>query len=116
MKHVSVSLSPEAYEVYQYLLNSAPNSKQEKAIFNAFLQKIELIKKTPHYGQAIAKNLIPMEYKRDYDLKNLFRVELPYFWRMLYTLMPSNEGIEIAIVVLDIVDHKRYDKLFGYKK
>jgi len=57
-----------------------------------------------------------MEYKRDYDLKNLFRVELSYFWRMLYTLVPGNEGIEIAIVVLDIVDNKRYDKLFGYKK
>jgi len=116
MKHVSVSLTPEAYEVYQHLLSSAQDSKQDNAILNAFLQKIELIKKTPHYGQAIAKNLIPIEYKRDYNLKNLFRVELPYFWRMLYTLMPSDKGIEIAIVVLDIIDHKRYDKLFGYKK
>jgi len=116
MKHVSVSLTSEAYEVYQHLLSFAQDSKQDNAILNAFLQKIELIKKTPHYGQAIAKNLIPIEYKRDYDLKNLFRVELPHFWRMLYTLMPSDKGIEIAIVVLDIIDHKRYDKLFGYKK
>lgn len=116
MKHVSVSLTPEAYEVYQYLLSSVQDSKQDNAILNAFLQKIELVKKTPHYGQAIAKNLIPIEYKRDYDLKNLFRVELPYFWRMLYTLMPSDNGVEIVIVVLDIIDHKRYDKLFGYKK
>jgi hypothetical protein len=30
--------------------------------------------------------------------------------------MPSEEGVEIVIVVLDIIDHKRYDKLFGYKK
>jgi hypothetical protein len=116
MKRVSVSLTPEAYEVYQLLLSYAQDAKQDKAILNAFLQKIELIKKTPHYGQAIAKNLIPIEYKRDYDLKNLFRVELPYFWRMLYTLMPNNAGVEIVIVVLDIVDHKQYDKLFGYKK
>ncbi len=116
MKHVSVSLTSEAYEVYQHLLSSAQDSKQDKAILNAFLQKIELIKKTPHYGQAIAKNIIPIEYKKDYDLKNLFRVELPYFWRMLYTLTPSEEGVEIVIVVLDIIDHKRYDKLFGYKK
>ena len=116
MKHVSVSLTPEAYEGYQHFLSSAQDSKQDKAILNAFLQKIELIKKTPHYGQAIAKNIIPIEYKRDYDLKNLFRVELPYFWRMLYTLMPSDEGVEIVIVVLDIINHKRYDKLFGYKK
>jgi hypothetical protein len=42
MKHVSVSLTPEAYEVYQHLLSSAQDSKQDKAILNAFLQKIEL--------------------------------------------------------------------------
>jgi hypothetical protein len=76
MKHVSVSLTQEACKVYQYLLNSAPNSKQEKAILNAFLQKIELIKKTPHYWQAVAKNLIPIEYKRDYDQKSRRRNEI----------------------------------------
>jgi hypothetical protein len=69
MKHVSVSLTPEAYEVYQHLLSSSQNPKQDNAILNAFLQKIELIKKTPDYGQAIAKNLISIEYERDYDLK-----------------------------------------------
>jgi hypothetical protein len=45
MKRVSVSLTPEAYEVYQHLVSSAQDAKQDKAILNAFLQKIELIKK-----------------------------------------------------------------------
>jgi hypothetical protein len=40
MKHVSVSLTPEAYEVYQHLLSSAQDSKQDNVILNAFLQKI----------------------------------------------------------------------------
>jgi len=43
-------------------------------------------------------------------------VELPNFWRMLYTLTAGSSGVEIVVLVLDIIDHKKYDKKFGYKK
>jgi hypothetical protein len=73
-----------------------------------------LIKANIHYGNPIAKNLIPEEYKIKYSATNLFRVELPAFWRMLYTLT-NNEEVEIIAFVLDIIDHPNYDKKFGYK-
>jgi len=57
--------------------------------------------------------LIPKEYKIKYGVTNLFRIELPQFWRMLYTL--TNGDIEIIAFVLDVIDHKTYDKKFGYK-
>jgi len=47
---------------------------------------------------------------------NLFRVELPKFWRMLYTLTNGNSEIEIIAFILDVIDHKEYGKKFGYKK
>ena len=83
-------------------------------ILKAIDQKKELIKMNIHYGSPIAKNLIPEEYKQKYSATNLFRVELPAFWRMLYTLT-NNEQIEIIAFVLDIVDHPTYDDKFGYK-
>jgi hypothetical protein len=43
---------------------------------------VELLKENIHYGQPIAKKLIPVEYKTKYGITNLFRVELPNFWRM----------------------------------
>ncbi len=46
---------------------------------------------------------------------NLFRVELPNFWRMLYTLTAEGD-VEIIAFILDIIDHKTYDKKFGYRK
>ncbi|MDD4524076.1 MAG: hypothetical protein PHW84_14805 [Methanosarcina sp.] len=92
------------------------DSKQEEMILNAFLQKVELLKENVHYGQPIAKKLIPAEYKTRYGITNLFRVELPNFWRMLYTLTAGSSGIEIIVLVMDIIDHKKYDKKFGYKK
>ncbi len=49
-------------------------------------------------------------------MTNLFRVTLPNFWRMLYTLTSGETEIEILAFVLDVVDHKDYDKKFGYKK
>lgn len=112
MKPVKIVLSPEAREVYQYL-NANINSKTEASILRAVHQKAELIKVNPHYGNPIAKNLIPVEYLKKYGITNLFRVELPNFWRMLYALT-NNEQIEIVAFVLDIIDHKKYNKKFGY--
>ncbi|MEK6906212.1 MAG: hypothetical protein AABW81_01175 [Nanoarchaeota archaeon] len=115
MKEVRVILSPEAEEVYKKLNSEAEYVKQSKMILKAINQKIELIKANIHYGNPIAKNLIPEEYKQKYSATNLFRVELPVFWRMLYTLT-DNEDIEIIAFVLDIIDHPDYNKKFGYRK
>ena len=116
MKKIRVILSPEAEEVYEYLNEQATKSKTEKTILNAINKKVELIKVNPHYGHPISKKLIPQEYKDKYDVKNLFRVELPNFWRMLYTLTDGETKIEIIAFILDVIDHPTYDKKFGYKK
>jgi len=79
-------------------------------VLNIFLQKLELLKQDVHYGQPITKKLIPAEYKTKYGITNLFRVELPNFWRMLYTFTAGSPGIEIIVLVLDIIDHKNMIK------
>ena len=115
-KQVRAVLSPEAKEVYEYLNREAPDSKTECMILKAVKQKIELIKANTHYGDPISKNLIPIEYKKKYGIRNLFRVELPNFWRMLYSLTEGDTKIEIVAFVLDIIDHRDYNKKFGYRK
>lgn len=114
MPDVRVVLSPDAEEVYKKLNSEAETNKQSRMILNAINNKKELIKANIHYGSPIAKNLIPKEYIDKFGVNNLFRVELPAFWRMLYTLT-NNEEIEIIAFVLDIIDHQDYDKKFGYK-
>jgi len=116
MKKVRVVLSPEAEEVYKYLNKEAPTSKTERIILNAINKKVELIKMNYHYGDPIAKDLIPREYKERYDVKNLFRVELPNYWRMLYTLTDDETKIEIIAFVLDLINHSTYNKKFRYKR
>jgi len=113
-KEIKIILSNDAKEVYQYLNKKAENSKIEKSILNAIKQKALLIKQNPQYGDPVSKKLIPKEYINKYQITNLFRVELPNFWRMLYTLTEGDSKIEIIAFVLDITTHKKYNKKFGY--
>jgi hypothetical protein len=115
MKNVRIVLSTEAREVFEYLNREANTSKIERSILNAVKQKSDLIKTNPHFGDPIKKSLIPKEYINKYGVTNLFRVELPNFWRMLYTLTKGETIIEIIAFVLDLIDHKEYNKKFGYK-
>ena len=79
-------------------------------LLRSIKQKVDFIRANPFYGDNVPKKLIP----KDYNVQNLWRVELTNFWRMLYTI--KGDQIEIICFVLDILDHKRYDKIFGYKK
>ena len=116
MKYIRVIFSKEAKEVYDYLNARAKLSKKERTLLKAINYKIDLIKNNSHYGNPIAKNIIPEEYKDKYGIINLFRIELPDYWRMLYSLTDGDSIVEIIAFVLDIVDHSDYDKKFGYRK
>jgi len=121
LKTVRIILSPEAEEIYTYLNQESARSHEnekriaEARIFDAFNKKIELIKVNFHYGQPIGKSKIPESYRVKYGITNLFWVELPHFWRFLYTLKEGESEIEIIAFVLDIMDHKEYNKKMSYK-
>ncbi|PIN77051.1 hypothetical protein COV16_07435 [Candidatus Woesearchaeota archaeon CG10_big_fil_rev_8_21_14_0_10_34_8] len=109
-----IILSEKAEEVYQSLKKQVHISKTKKTIFNAIQNKEQILKYNRHYGDPIAKRLFPKEYKLKYNITNLFRVELPLFWRLIYTI--TNKDDKIIIFVLDIIDHKDYNNKFGYRK
>jgi len=46
----------------------------------------------------------------------LFRVGLVGYWRLVYTLENSGNNIEILAIILEFMNHEKYDKRFGYKK
>lgn len=109
-KEVRIFLKDQAKECYLDLKNS--NDKEAKSILNSIERIKEILKNNPQHGDPIKKELIPRELQQ-LSISNLYRVELSNYWRMLYIL----EGTETEILVfaLKIVDHKEYNKLFGYK-
>jgi hypothetical protein len=114
-KEIKIVLSQEAKKVYEYLNRFSEKAKIEKGILKSIKNKSHLIKENPHYGDSISKKLIPKEYKKKYGTQNLFRVELPNYWRMLYSLEEGESRVQIIAFVIEIINHKKYNKRFGYK-
>ena len=53
------------------------------------------------------------EYINTYGVTNLWKINLPDYWRMVYTIV-GNE-LEIISILLEFMDHKEYNKKFGYR-
>lgn len=113
-KDIKVKFSNEAKDVYLFFKNNMDKSKEDRMLFEAIERIRDRIQKDPFCGDPISKNKIPKYYKERYGVRGLFRIELPLFWRMLYTI--KGEELQIISFVVDILDHKKYNKKFGYKK
>ena len=109
-KEVKVFMIGQAKESYLLLKNQT--DKESQSLLNSIERITEILKSNPQYGDTISKRLIPKSLITE-GIQNLYRVELSNFWRMLYTI--EGTKIEILVFVLKIMNHKEYDKLFGYK-
>ena len=88
-------------------------TSDHQTLLNSIKQKIELLRDNPQYGVHIPKDRIAKEYIKEYDLNNLWKVNLSSAWRMIYTIRGSE--VDIISLILDIVNHKEYNKKFGYR-
>ncbi|MBI2445915.1 hypothetical protein HYV43_06005 [Candidatus Micrarchaeota archaeon] len=67
----------------------------------------------PQAGKHIPKRLIPKQYVQEFGVTNLWKLNLDSHWRMIYTLHGTE--IKIFAIVLEVLDHKNYDRKFGYR-
>lgn len=79
---------------------------------------IERLKGDGFAGDQIAKRRIPQLLAARHGLppplENLWRFELPREFRGLYTIQQTTTEGSVAFI-LEILDHKEYDGLFGYR-
>lgn len=94
---------------YEKLSKSKEDSQLVKFLQRAF----DDIRADPRCGIPIHKNLIPKEYIKKYDIDNLWKYNLPGAWRLLYSL--KAETIQIVAIILEWLDHKGYERRFGYR-
>ena len=86
-------------------------SSNYQTLLKSIKQKIDLLRVNPEYGINIPKNRISKIYIIDYDVNNLWKINLSNSWRMIYTIKGNN--IEIVSLIFDLMNH---NKKFGYKK
>lgn len=94
-------------------LEKAFNSLQEQdPIKKAIQRAIQNIKEDFQAGEYIPKKDIPEGYLIKYGINNVRVYDLPFAWRLMYSVTGSSE-IGIISVILDWMNHKDYEKLFG---
>ena len=120
-KPVKVIMTGEAKEEFDELnklvgeeISKGITSSDHQTLLNSIKQKIEILKANPEYGTHVEKDRIPKEYVRIYDVTNIWKVDLASAWRMIYTIRGSE--VDIIALILDLMNHKDYNKKFGYKK
>jgi hypothetical protein len=108
-KEVRILLKDKAKESYLELKKR--DDKEAKSILNSIDRVKSILRDNSQYGDPVSKKLIPKSLLK-FGISNLYRVELSNYWRLLYTI--EGDRVEIFLFVLSIVDHKDYNKLFGY--
>ena len=94
-------------ELNDYYLKIGEGHKHRKWID----EMVRILRETPFSGDHIKRRLIPLKYKR--AVKTLFRYQHPEGYRSIFTLTKDNQAV-FQIVILEFLDHKQYDRLFGY--
>jgi len=59
-------------------------------------------------GEQIQKSRIPSYYRSRYDVRNLYRYSHPEGHWSCYTI------VQRAVLIIDLMSHKEYERRFGY--
>jgi len=106
-------MNPSQVKFIDEELEKAFNSlSNEDPIKKAIIRAIQNLREDYQAGEYIPKNKIPDAYLRKYGINNVRVYDLPFAWRLMYTITGSSE-IGIISVILDWMNHKGYEKLFG---
>jgi len=102
---------------------SCVKASREVAIFIDSLKKgsyllkivnsgLDVLKGNMFAGERIERRKFSRYYVQKYGVNNLYKFNLDSRTRLVYTLVADESGV--AVVVLEILDHKKYEERFGY--
>ena len=86
--------------------------KRNNKMYTFILRAFEDIEENVFCGIQIPKKLIPKEYLKKFNVKNLWKYNLPDAWRLMYSIKGQN--LLIFSIVLEWLDHKTYERRFKY--
>ena len=87
-------------------------TRQERELFKIINQALDNLEENAFSGIQIPKRLIPKYYAQKYDVKNLWKYNLPKGWRLLYSII--NGEVVVVCLVLEWLSHTDYEKRFKY--
>jgi len=97
--------TPEFAEFYS---NLDKNSYLYRIIKNG----LDVLRENMVAGEKVEKRKWPKMYLKKYGIRNLFKLDLDRNYRLTYTIIA--EGPRKIVCVLEVMDHKTYNRRFGY--
>jgi len=86
--------------------------KSDKKLHSFIVRAFKDIEENVFCGIQIPKRLIPKEYIQKFQVKNMWKYNLPGAWRLLYSIEGKN--LVVISVILEWMDHKTYERRFKY--
>jgi len=102
---------------------SCVKAERDVAVFISSLKKgsyllkivndgLDVLKENMFAGDRIERRKFPRYYVQKFGVNNLYKFNLDARTRLVYTLLAEESGI--AVVILEILNHKKYEERFGY--
>jgi len=86
---------------------------EDKRLHEWMIRAFQDLENNAFCATQISKKLIPKEYIQKFgELDNLWKYDLPNGWRLIYTV--QKDKVIILSIVLEWMNHKDYEKRFGY--
>jgi len=89
------------------------STTEDKQLYRFLIQAFENLEHDAFSGIQLPKRQIPKAYFQKYGVDNVWKYNLPNAWRLLYSV--AREEVIVVSIVLEWLDHKNYDRRFGYK-
>jgi len=86
--------------------------RSDSKLYKFILRAFEDIEENVFCGIQLPKKLIPKEYLKKFNVRNVWKYNLPGAWRLLYSVEGRN--LIILSIVLEWMDHKTYERRFKY--
>lgn len=86
---------------------------EDDPIKKSIKRAIKDLQDNAFFGIQLPKRLIPKEYVLKYDVKNLWKYDLPQGWRLIYTITAENE-VQLISAILEWFNHPEYERRFHY--
>jgi len=112
---VEVAVHPSLASWYRELKAAADRgSKDERTLRDALERLFDVLVRDFQHGEVIRRTRIPRKLVARFGVGNLYVEDLPGFRRMLYTVERAESSV--TVVVLAVIDHREYDRLFGLRR
>ena len=100
------SKTAEAYEKLQ------AGKFEDRKLYDAISRARGRLKDNPQSGQRVPTKQIPRAFVSKHGVDNLWKLNLPLAWRLLYSVIGNS--VKIVSVILEWMTHKEYERRFGY--